>query len=407
MEGEEDVMDVEAEVVNQADPVDAFSLAQLEMAARSRAKNEARYPQLRDIKTQPALDLVVPLMTDDEFKGLVWSLKKSGLIMPIVMADDVIIDGRCRYIGCKLAGVEPRFKEFEDKAPRKRAKDEAIEAYIVSVNFMRQDHTPAQICIIDALVEAHSPGYYPEGWVSDEARLIAQHEDIAKSVTHFGMSLAEAYDRALERDRETAKRAEEHQRLDRLRGAAPFVAAMVDEGSITLDQGLARAEEIAAAPILAEHVQAIRALGRRMMADALEIGRRLAECRRFIRSDWAGWLERELGLTYRSALNFIRIYELDAARSENFSDLDLPVSGLYLLAQPSTPKSVRDDVFRRASTGEAISFADIKREVSGERPVGVDRLAGLAKAAAQLSEERPDDPLVADLLALVARMARP
>ena len=141
-----------------------------------------------------------------------------------------------------------------------------------------------------------------------------------------------------------------------------------------------------------------------MMADALEVGRRLAECRRFVRRDWIGWLDRELGLSDRQALNFIRIHELAAARSENFTDLDLPVSGLYLLAQPSTPEAVRDDIFLRASAGEAISFADIRREVSGERPAG-DRLSGLAKVAAQLAEERPDDPLVHELAAIIAKMA--
>jgi hypothetical protein len=85
--------------------------------------------------------------------------------------------------------------------------------------------------------------------------------------------------------------------------------------------------------------------------------------------------------------------------------LDLPVSGLYLVAQPSPPESVRDEVFQRAAGGEALSLADIKREVSGERPVTGDRLGGLAKIAKQLAEERPDDLLVQQLQALVFKMA--
>jgi hypothetical protein len=85
--------------------------------------------------------------------------------------------------------------------------------------------------------------------------------------------------------------------------------------------------------------------------------------------------------------------------------LDLPVSGLYLLAHPSPPESVRDEVFQRAAGGEALSLADIKREVSGERPVTGDRLGGLAKIAKQLAEERPDDLLVQQLQALVFKMA--
>jgi hypothetical protein len=84
--------------------------------------------------------------------------------------------------------------------------------------------------------------------------------------------------------------------------------------------------------------------------------------------------------------------------------LSLPVSGLYLLAQPSTPETVRDDVFRRAAAGEVISFSDIRRELSGETPEAAP-LSGLAKIAARLREERPDDPLVDELDALVLRMA--
>jgi hypothetical protein len=60
-----------------------------------------------------------------------------------------------------------------------------------------------------------------------------------------------------------------------LRGEAPFIAAQVEEGALTLDQALAQAEETAAAPLLEDHLRAIRALGRRMLADAIEIGERM------------------------------------------------------------------------------------------------------------------------------------
>jgi len=108
-------------------------------------------------------------------------------------------------------------------------------------------------------------------------------------------------------------------------------------------------------------------------------------------------------LTDRSALNFIRIHELASARSENFADLDLPVSGLYLLAQPSTSEAIRDDVLGRAAAGEALSYADIRREITGESSTAAP-LSGLAKIAARMGEERPNDPLVEELQALVSKM---
>jgi hypothetical protein len=76
---------------------------------------------------------------------------------------------------------------------------------------------------------------------------------------------------------------------------------------------------------------------------------------------------------------------------------------LYLLARPSTSEAIRDDVLGRAAAGETISFAEIKREVSGERPAATP---GLAEVAAQLAAERPDDPLVRRLQAIIAKMAR-
>jgi len=377
-----------------------------EIAAMVRAERQAGFPALGAYTPHAHLE-AIPWMTDDEFVGLVWSMKRSGLLDPIVVDGDIVIDGRCRLVACRLAGVEPRFKPFQyDGDPEGR--DDDIKNYIFSVNCMRQSLSRSERLMYEARIVARSPDLADHFHdLSDEALLIARnYPDLACAVCGpFGPSIAEAYEKALEWEREVARREEERQRLDQLRLEAPFVAAMVEEGTLTLDQGLARAEEVAAAPLLAEHVRAIRALGRRMMADALEIGRRLAECRCHVRRDWIGWLDRELGLTDRSALNFIRIHELAASRSENFADLDLPVSGLYLLARPSTPQAIRDDIIARAAAGEAISFAEIKREVEGET-IAPAPVKGLAKLAAQLAEERPDDPLVHELQALVAKMAR-
>jgi hypothetical protein len=64
----------------------------------------------------------------------------------------------------------------------------------------------------------------------------------------------------------------------------------------------------------------------------------------------------------------------------------------------------RDDVFRRATAGETISFAEINRQVVGEASI-INPVKGLAKIAAQLAEDRPDDPLVHELQALVLALA--
>src|SRR5262245_24389369 len=89
-------------------------------------------------------------------------------------------------------------------------------------------------------------------------------------------------------------------------------------------------------PILAEHAAEIRRLGKRVVEDVIQIGRRLSECKRIVgHGNWLPWLEREFRWTDDTALNFMRVYEL--SKSRNFRDLSLPVSALYLLAAPSTP----------------------------------------------------------------------
>jgi hypothetical protein len=56
-------------------------------------------------------------------------------------------------------------------------------------------------------------------------------------------------------------------------------------------------------PIVAEHAEAIRSLGRRVVADVIEIGRRLTECKKLLgHGNWLPWLDREFGWSEDTAL---------------------------------------------------------------------------------------------------------
>jgi Protein of unknown function (DUF3102) len=88
--------------------------------------------------------------------------------------------------------------------------------------------------------------------------------------------------------------------------------------------------------ILAEHAEAIRVLGRRVIGDVIEIGRRLTDAKeRCGHGKWLPWLKREFGWSEDSALRFMQVAEF--AKNRSLRDLEIPVSGLYLLAAPSTP----------------------------------------------------------------------
>jgi N6-adenosine-specific RNA methylase IME4 len=116
---------------------------------------------------------------------------------------------------------------------------------------------------------------------------------------------------------------------------------------------------------LANHAVEIRRLGKRIVGDVIEIGKRLTECKDICgHGNWLPWLNREFGWTDQTARNFIQVYELARAKSQNFLNLDIPVSGLYLLAAPSTPEKARVEVIDRAEAGEMVTHQAVKETVN-------------------------------------------
>jgi hypothetical protein len=130
---------------------------------------------------------------------------------------------------------------------------------------------------------------------------------------------------------------------------------------------------------LAAHADAIRMLGKQTIHNIIEIGRHLTEARDDVgHGNWLFWLSREFSWSDRTARNFMRVYRLSLCRlpfqqqhlkSENVSDLDISTSALYLLARPSMPDEVREEIFQRAETGEQITVAAVKEAVEPSAPV--------------------------------------
>ena len=99
----------------------------------------------------------------------------------------------------------------------------------------------------------------------------------------------------------------------------------------------------------------------RVVCDVFEIGRRLTEAKQIAgHGNWLPWLEREFGWTDDTAINFMRVFVL--SKSRNFRDLSLPVSGLYLLAAPSTAAEVQEQVIARGQWRKLLT-AQIEIEV--------------------------------------------
>jgi hypothetical protein len=123
-----------------------------------------------------------------------------------------------------------------------------------------------------------------------------------------------------------------------------------------------------AAPQLAEHAEAIRTLGKRVLSDVIEIGARLTKARELIaHGDWLHWLEAEFGWSDETARRFMSVFEM--SKFHNLLDLDVPVSALYALAR--VPKESRDEIIAQFSDGERRSLSEVKAKIAVSRIVDV------------------------------------
>jgi hypothetical protein len=121
----------------------------------------------------------------------------------------------------------------------------------------------------------------------------------------------------------------------------------------------------------------IRALGKRMIGDVLEIARRLAEAKVLAEkvgghAYWLRWIDQEFSWGEQTARNFLNVRSFGEKLSVKFTDLNLadlslPVSGLYALAAPNTPDEAREAVIERAQNGERLSVKDVKNLIDEER----------------------------------------
>jgi hypothetical protein len=108
---------------------------------------------------------------------------------------------------------------------------------------------------------------------------------------------------------------------------------------------------------LNEHATAIRTHGKRILADVVSIGEHLTAAKRLVgHRSWEAWLYNEFAWSARTAQRFMGIAVL-VAKNDKMSDLDLPLSALYLLAAPSTPPKVIEAIVERSLQGEPISLA--------------------------------------------------
>jgi hypothetical protein len=86
---------------------------------------------------------IFPLLDGDDLTALADDIRKNGLRQAIVTCEGMILDGRNRLAACKIAGIEPRFKEFTGDDPL---------GYVISLNLTRRHLDASQRATVAAKI---------------------------------------------------------------------------------------------------------------------------------------------------------------------------------------------------------------------------------------------------------------
>lgn len=95
------------------------------------------------MKAHPIAD-VWPMMPDDKLAELADDVRKNGQLVPVWLYEGKILDGRNRWAACKIAGVEPKTKEYTGTEPT---------AFAVSLNDRRRHMNKGSLAAVAAELE--------------------------------------------------------------------------------------------------------------------------------------------------------------------------------------------------------------------------------------------------------------
>lgn len=97
---------------------------------------------MKDYEFHP-LNSALPMIPDVELAQMALSIKQNGLRVPIILYEGKILDGKIRYICCRMVNVEPTFDDFHGSL------EEAADL-LTSLNCFNQCYTPEQRDKIEA-----------------------------------------------------------------------------------------------------------------------------------------------------------------------------------------------------------------------------------------------------------------
>ena len=88
---------------------------------------------------------IFPMMSPEEYESLKADIKQNGLLQPIWVYDDQIIDGRNRYNACLDLGIIPQYQSWDGNG--------SLVAFVVSLNLQRRHLNSSQKAFVALEVE--------------------------------------------------------------------------------------------------------------------------------------------------------------------------------------------------------------------------------------------------------------
>lgn len=164
-----------------------------------------------------------PPMPGDEFSALCQDVKNNGLINPIMLKDDKILDGVNRAKACEKTGTRPKYEKFNGGDPLE---------YVISQNVLRRHLTTSQRAVLALELEKK---------FSEEPPLKGADREKSIGAKSLGKSLS-----TKQKDQTPAGRAANamHVRPDivyqakRVAKAAPHMLKDIRDGKITVREAL-------------------------------------------------------------------------------------------------------------------------------------------------------------------------
>lgn len=149
------------------------------------------------------------------------------------------------------------------------------------------------------------------------------------------------------------------------------VTELYDESSSKLSQQLLTQEKGFDYAVLTPQVRILvqsktselKSLMRRSAQNIIDIGQKLTEVKEQLgHGNFGAWLKAEFDWSRRTAARFMQV--ATQFKSANLANLNIAVSALYLLAEPSTPEKARKQALELAKEGENITHTKAKAIVN-------------------------------------------